>query len=233
MESKNIINQIPTLTKITKEYKVKYSNEEYSLKLGKTSATGFMIIILKGVKDDSNIYHIVEFCLNDLLDIDKTFWKYDNVDEIIKEVQEAFNEKLPVISVNKQGNFCVEFVMESYRSIDNIKFTLEKKFLEKEIISSRKNSEATVVDESLMKEFNQMKNEISKLRGEVNLLKVTIENKENALYEKQKILEEKLKNEQKNKEIINGKDDIISKLVKRVEVLEEMNKKFESFMNKK
>ena len=233
MESKNIINQIPTLTKITKEYKIKYSNDEYNLKLGKTSATGFMIIILKGVKDESNIYHIVEYCLNDLLDLDRTFWKYDSVDEIIKEIQQAFNEKLPTINVNKQGNFCVEFTMESYRSIDNIKFTLEKKFLEKEIISSRKNSEATVVDESLMKEFNQMKNEISKLRGEVNLLKVTIENKENALFEKQKLLEEKLKNEQNNKNVINEKDDIINKLIKRVETLEEMNKKFETFMNKK
>ena len=232
MESKNIITNIPTLTKITKEYKVKYSNEEYSLKLGKTSATGFMIIIFKGVKDESNVYNIVEYCLNDLLDLDKSFWKYDSVDEIIKEVQEAFNQKLPIISVNKQGNFCVEVTMETYRSIDNIKFTLEKKYLE-EATPSRKNSEAAPMDDSMVKEFNQMKSEITKLRGEVNLLKVTIENKENALYEKQKILEEKLKNEQKTKGVINEKDDIISKLVKRVEVLEEMNKKFEAFMNKK
>ena len=57
MESKTTIIQLPRLTNNTKDYKIKDSTVEYDVKVGKTKATGFFIIIAKSSKEESNCYH--------------------------------------------------------------------------------------------------------------------------------------------------------------------------------
>lgn len=234
-EEKNVILQIPPLANNTKEYKIKFQNEEYSVKIGKTAATYFMIIIAKPVNDNSNCYNIAEYCINDLLDLNKAFWVYDSVDEVLKEVHAICNKTPPTLCLNKNGDLCLDFVFETYRSIDNIRFTLTKKYVEQgggNIMGDMSGGRGAV-NEQVMKEFDNLKNEVSKLRGEINLLKITLEAKEDSLNEKQRLFEEKMLQEKEDEKTINEKDEKIEQLIKRIESLEKQGKKYEEFMNKK
>lgn len=235
-EQKNIISQLPNLTNNTKEYKIKYSNEDYNVKIGKTSATGFMIIIAKPINDNSNCYNIGEYSLNDLLDLSKVFWTFDSINEVIKEIQTICNNKVPILSTNKYGDLCLNLVFETYRSIDDISFKLTKKYVEQLVTApEQKDSKENIkiANDTLLNDFNQLKKEVSNLRGEINLLKISLESKEEILIQKQKQFEEKIIRENMNKNTNNEKDEIIEKLIKRVEQLEQQNKKYEELLNKK
>ncbi len=236
MESKTTIIQLPRLTNNTKDYKIKDSTVEYDVKVGKTKATGFFIIIAKSSKEESNCYHIGEFCLNDLLDLNKAFWIYDSVDEVLKEVHDNCNKKKPSITSNKKGELYFNIVIETYRSIDEINFPLIKKYIEepKKINNNEDDSYSnkTYMNESMIKEFKDMKNEINKLRGEINLLKINLEAKDEIIAEKQRIIEEKIMKEKMVDGNNNDKDEKQESLMKRVEAIEAMGKKFEEFMQK-
>ena len=236
MESKKTIIQLPRLTNNTKDYKIKDSSEEYDVKVGKAKATGFFIIIAKSSKEEPNCYHIGEYCLNDLLDLNKAFWVYDSVDEVLKEVQDNCNKKMPSITSNKKGELYLNIVIETYRSIDEINFPLTKKYIEEPKKMNHKEDDSysnnAHMSESMMKEFNDMKNEINKLRGEINLLKINLEAKDEIIAEKQRIIEEKMMKEKMKDDNNNDKDQRYESLMKRVDAIEAMGKKFEEFMQK-
>ena len=88
------------------------------------------------------------------------------------------------------------------------------------------------MNESMIKEFKDMKNEINKLRGEINLLKINLEAKDEIIAEKQRIIEEKIMKEKMVDGNNNDKDEKYESLMKRVEAIEAMGKKFEEFMQK-
>ena len=230
MNPKIIIPHLPTITSSSlKEYTLKTSSYEYSLKIGKTSATGFMIFILKSPNDEKNCYHISEYCLNDLLDLSKTFWIYDSINDAIKDIEESCIKKTPIVSKNKNGELCLEINFETYRNIDDIKFVLTKKYVDDNVVNDSEKND----DEIFKKSLDLMKNEIKNLKNEIDNLKNILENNEQNFNEKCKLIEEKISKEKKDINTIKEKDDVINKLIKRIETLENNGKKFEEFMKTK
>lgn len=237
--SENTIPELPELQN-GKEYKIFSGGEEYSLKIGKSKGTSYVTFILKQVSDTSETYDIGEYTLHKLLDLNKAFWLYESVLDALKEIQSACDKKTPSVIVNKNGTILLIITIENYLSVDEVKFQLIKKTVvpppEEEnegILDGSVNVSSTApIDPKMMNKINEIKSEISQLRGEINLLKISIDSKDDKIYQRHLQLLEKIRNREENKKTIDNKDLIIDKLNKRIEVLENINKLFEEFMNK-
>lgn len=234
MADNNTISELPVLTN-QKEYKIHYSGEEYSIKIGKNN--NYLTIIVKSTNDTSNSYQIGEYTLHKLLDLSKVFWSFDSISDALKEIQESANKTIPTLSSNKSDELFLNLSIESYLSVDEIKFKLTKKFViheeENEVAEGEvENGVSSVEDQKLKKKINEMKLEISELRKEMNMIKIRIDSQDDKIYEKHRQLLVKLRNESDNKKTIEDKEKIINDLMKRIEKMEEINKKFEGFMKK-
>ena len=197
---------------ILKELIFTKNNNNYSIKLGKTSEDKILIKI-KSLIIIQEIYYQNSFTLEQLKTINKNFRICDNIDEALNYIIEIFaSNKYELNFQEKEKIFLILKIPKFGNGEESISIEMKKKFF------SVKNSFENLIEKinCLNKEMNNLKNEIKKIKEENKqkdlIIKELKEWKDNII----KLEEEKKEKEIKDKEnmynidskIINKKEEL-------------------------
>ena len=147
---------------ILKEFIFTKNNNNYSIKLGKTSEDKILIKI-KSLIIIQEIYYQNSFTLEQLKTINKNFRICDNIDEALNYIIEIFaSNKYELNFQEKEKIFLILKIPKFGNGEESISIEMKKKFF------SVKNSFENLIEKinCLNKEMNNLKNEIKKIKEE-------------------------------------------------------------------
>ena len=205
MEAAKPVLQVPKENiilslKEPKEFSLINDLKKYIVLIGKSSNLEKLGIQLKESDIDLNFFYENFFNLEELKNINKYFRIYDNIDEVIPDIEAIFEEK----------KFSIKFENDKLMVI--LKFNKIGKGEELISLELKKNSlSLEKICENLIKEIKYLKNKIIEQEKEIKILK---EKKEyNELIEEIKLIkEENNKKDLVIKELLNWKKNIEKEL---------------------
>ena len=183
-----------------KEFSFINDQKEFIVSVGKSSISEKLGIQLKESSFEQNFFYENFFSLDELKNISKYFRIFDNIDEVIPDIEAIFEEK----------QYSIKFENDKLMII--LKFNKIGKGEELISLELNKNSlSLEKICENLIKEIKNLKNKIIEQEKEINNLKEKKENNE-LINEIQLIKEENKKKDLILEELLNWKKNIEKKI---------------------
>jgi len=117
-----------------KEFKL--LNEKYIVEIGKLSSTENLGIKLKENISSIKVYYSNIFNLEELRNIHKYFWVFDNINEAVSNIQDIFEEKKVNLKIEKVNIFQILKINKIGKGEDLISIELNKKSLSLEELNA-------------------------------------------------------------------------------------------------
>ena len=187
-----------------KEFKLSNEKVEYIVEIGKLSSTENLGIKLKENISSIKVYYSNIFNLEELRNIHKSFRAFDNINEAVTYIQDIFEEKKVNIKIENGHIFLILKIHKIGKGEDLISIELNKKSLSLQELNENLSKEVSELKnkiELLEKENKNHKNEISKLNNKIT----SLDSKINELLNWKNTIEEKEKEKEILKSLINSK----------------------------
>ena len=221
-----------------KEYKLTINEKDFLIQIARPLNSENLYINAKEISSISNVFYEETFTLEQLKNINRSFRYFDTIDELIINIYQIFEEKKAflkiednklyiIFKINKGlvGNEEISIKLKSENlSLDNICISLCKEINELKIKYNELKKEIDDIKEQNNKNKEiKYKDIIDKMNKEIEMLKLEIKNLKEDKNKSDKIIQEMqkwIKNvEEKEKEEINLKNKIDSKIIIKKEEL--------------
>ena len=192
-----------------KEFKYSKNNNNFSVKIGKTSGNKIIIIIKSLLLVKENYYQNI-FSLEELQKFNKNFRCFDNIDEALSGLIEIFEtNKYELISKENDKMFLLLKIPKFGKGEETVLIEIKKNSL------SLKN-----ICENLIQKVNALDKQMNDLKNEINILKGENKKKDIIIKEFKEWKDNIIKKEQEKEENEKIYQKLDSKIIDKKEELD-------------
>ena len=192
-----------------KEFKYSKNNNNFSVKIGKTSGNKIIIIIKSLLLVKENYYQNI-FSLEELQKFNKNFRCFDNIDEALSGLIEIFEtNKYELISKENDKMFLLLKIPKFGKGEETVLIEIKKNSL------SLKN-----ICENLIQKVNALDKQMNDLKNEINILKEENKKKDIIIKEFKEWKDNIIKKEQEKEENEKIYQKLDSKIIDKKEELD-------------